>query len=282
MDLSKGENRWADYAGFGPYIMSLYGLSFARYDGLSFTVSADGVADVVKLDDLGAVKGLDYEEEVKAPATRTMSLKVTTPSAITAYQLRHKIKVDAPNALLKMQLGLSLTGREKELAEKYGLSEKLALQRPAPFDPYTGVETLHSVAKRMTASGTILRIPVPRDMKAILLDVATYRPTASAQAYITIKRDDVKKTINVDPYCLQGLEEPIGLWPRYPIRIVALDELLLELDWTSGTHRIRLVYGLGKLTIPEMIKWNPGLLTDEQREVADRLNLWEKAEVGLA
>ena len=281
LDLSEGENREADYAGFSPYFMSLYGVSFATYEGLVFSVDADGVADVVSLADLGAVKGLDYEEEVKIPAVRTMSLRLTAPTAIPAYQLRHKIKVDAPNVLLKMQLGLTLTKRERTLAEKYGLSEKLALQRPAPFDPYTGVETVYSFTTVMSASGTILRLPVPIGMKAVLLDVAADRPAASAQAYITVERDDVKEIVRVDPYCMQGLERPIGLWPKYPIRIVALDYMDLELVWTSGTHRIRLVYGLGKLTIPEKIRWGVAL-TDEEAPIAERLGLREKVEVGLA
>ena len=282
IDLSVGENKYQDYAGFSPYIVSLYGVSFARYDGLSFSAGADGVADIIKLEDLGAVKGLDWEEECKVHAVRTMSFRVTAPSAVTAYQLRHKVKVDKPNALLKMQLGISLTNREKALAEKYGLAEKLTLQTLAPYDAYAGVETIHPVAKRMTASGTILRLPVPKDMKIILLDVAVYRPVASAQAYITVKRDDVENTLRVDPYCLQGLEQPIGLWPKYPIRIVALDELLVELEWTAGTHRIRLVYGVGKLTIPEKIKWKPELLTDEEIATAEKLGLYEKIEAGLS
>jgi len=280
LDLVEGENRWADYSGFAPLIVTLYGFSFTRYDGVSVGVNADGVADVVRLEDLGAAKGLNYEEEVKVSAARDMSLRITAPAAISTYQLRHKVKVDSPNILLKMQLDLPLTGREETLAEKYGLAEKLALQRPTPYNPYEGVDWIYSVTKRMAESGTILWLPVPNGMKAVLLDIAAYRPASAGQAYITVKRD-YRDALRVDPYCLQGLEQPIGLWPKYPIRIVAIDNLSVELDWTSGTHRIRLVYGLGKITIPEKIRCGIEL-TDGEAEIAERLGLHEKVEVGLA
>jgi len=281
VDLVAGDNRIADYLAFTPYIVSLYGVSFARYDGLSFSVSVDGVTDVVKMEDLGAVKGLNYEEEVKVPSIQSMSLSITSPVNVSAYQLRHKVKVDSPNVLLKMMLGLTLKDRERELAEKYGLIEKLAWQTPVPYDPYTGVETIHSFTKTMTSSGTVLRIPVPRNRKVILLDIAADRPPASAQAYITVERDDVPDVIRVDPYCLQGLEESIGLWPKYPIRVVALDRLLIELDRRSGTHKIRIVYGVGKLTVLEKLKWDPDRLTDEERILAERLNLQDQIEAGV-
>jgi len=281
VDLVTGENRVADYVAFTPYIVSLYGVSFARHDGLSFSVSVDGVTDVVKMEDLGAVKGLNYEEEVKVPSTQSMTMSITSPVNVSAYQFRYKIKVDTPNVLLKMMLGLSLRNRERELAEKYGLTEKLAYQTPVPYDPYSGVETIHTFTKTMTSSGTILRIPVPRNKKVVLLDIAAYRPASPAQAYITVERDDVPGVIRVDPYCLQGLEESIGLYPKYPIRIVALDRLLIELDRISGTHKIRVVYGVGKLTVLEKLRWVPDRLTEEERILAEKLNLQELLEVGV-
>ena len=280
LDLAKGDNKVADYTGFSPYIISLYGVSFARYDGLAFEVGADGAAGVVSFNNLGAVKGLDYEEEVKTPARRVMDMKITAPSPITAYQLRHKIKVDEPNVLLKMQLDISLNARERELAHKYGLAEKLMVQRPAPFDPYTFVEPIYTVAKVMTESGTIFRLPVPMGMKAVLLDLSTYRPATSATGYVIVERDDVDNVVRVDPYCMQGLERSIGLWPRYTMRIVALDNLLLKLDWTSGTHRIRATYGLGRVTIPEKIRWGVDL-TDEEEAKAEELDLFNKVDAGL-
>jgi len=279
LDLIEGENRWADYSGFAPLIVTLYGFSFARYDGVTVGVSADGVTDVVRLEDLGAAKGLNFEEEVKVSAARNMSLRVIAPATISAYQLRHKVKVNEPNILLKMLLGLPLTRREEALAEKYELTEKLILQRPKPYNPYEGIDRVYSITRRMAESGTILWLPVPNGMKAVLLNIAAYRPPSAGQAYITVKRDD-RDALRVDPYCLQGLEWPIGLWPKYPIRIVALDHLRVELDWTSGTHRIRLVYGLGKITIPEKIRWGIEL-TDKEAEIAEKLNLHERIEVGL-
>jgi len=269
VDLSKGSNIFAEYprGTFVPRIIALDGVSFARYDGLSFHVDVDGHTDVVTVAAVGAAKGLNYEEEVKVPATMEMVMRFIAPAAISAYQVRYKLWVGNPTTILKMLLGIPLDVRDKELAAKYGLTDELALLRPPPFNPYQGLEMFKTVTARMTASGTIFRLTVPDGYKAVILDIAGERPASSAQAYVHIERDDWPATddVGIDLYCLQGLSPTIGVWPRYAMRIVALDRLLVELDGKgSGTYKVRLGYGLGKITVPEKIKWGITLTPEEE------------------
>jgi len=236
------------------------------------------------------------EEELKYPAAKSMLLKVgnVPTGGITAYQFRHKILVLKPNVILKRQmaqwkekLGIplvekeKLTNAERRLAEEFKIDENLATQVPAPFNPYQGIERVLTFSSRLTASGSILRYPAPEGYKLILLDLAAYRPSASAQAYLKVTRDDIPALEEIDLYCMQGLENPIGLYPKYAIRIVAVDYLDIELDVkVSGTYRIRTVVGIGKLTLPEKIKWGIEL-TPTEEAMADRLRLEDKIKVGI-
>jgi len=161
-DLAAGENKVVDYAEgtFKPYYLCLYGMSFARYDGLGFSAEIDGAKGVIEIGDLGAIKGLDYEEELKYPAVRSMILYITNVPAggITAYQYRHKVLVMKPNTLLRLLLDQPLLNEDKRLAEKYRLREFLATQLPMPFDPYQGIEKIFTFSGRLSASGTIFRM----------------------------------------------------------------------------------------------------------------------------
>ena len=56
--------------------------------------------------------------------------------------------------------------------------------------------------------------------------------------------------------------------------------MLIELLVNSGTHKVRVVVGLGKLTIPEKIRWNLDLSASE-RVIAERNNLYELVKIGL-
>jgi len=190
-NLAMGVNKIAEYVGFRPpYIIATHGISFARRDDLIFHLDVDGFTDVVRLENLGAIKGLDYEEEVKIPATRSMTMRITAPTAIADYQLRHKTLVTKPNTVLRKVLDMPLTNQDRKLDQKYAIEEILAKERPKPFDPYQGVERVYPISSVLTASGVLFRFNVPDGYKAILLDLAAHRPTAAAQAYINITRDD--------------------------------------------------------------------------------------------
>jgi hypothetical protein len=275
-DLVAGSNKVAEYVGFeGIYILSLQGLSFSRCDGLRFRISADGFTDVVRMDDLGAARGLDYEEAAKLPAARSAALYIDAPSAVSSYQWRHRVAVFRPTAALKLQLGLSLSEEDRRLAEKYGLENLLRLQVPVPYDLARGIEEWRTQAVRMTGSGTVLRVVVPKGKKVVLAGISAARPAAAASGYIHVTRDDVADTLKLDPYCLPSLSYDA------PIRVVALDKLLVEWDQAvSGTYCFRVVYGLGRISIPEKIAWNLDL-TREEREKAEREDLFDRVRAGV-
>jgi len=283
VDLAGGvENTIAIYKAveYRPYIAAAFGLSFARYDDLKFSADVDGVIEAIRILNLGAVKGLDYEEEIRIPFTREMVQRIYAPTAVTAYQLRHKILVVEPTTAIKVVLGLPLTNQDRKLEEKYRIRERIAIQVPIPFNPYEGIERIYSVGSVLTESGAILSLPVPTDQKIILLDIAAHRPTASGQAYIKITRDGIDLP-ELDLYCMQGLEAGIGLNHRYAIRVVALETLDVELDVkVSGTYRVRAVYGIGRLTIPEKIKWGIDL-TPEEEDIAVKEDLYDRVKAGI-
>jgi hypothetical protein len=276
VDLSVGDNKVAEYAGFAPYIVVLHGAGFTANDNLSFSIDADGYADVLKMSSLGAVKGIDYDEDYKLAVARTAALKLynASTSTVTGYAWRHRVGVFKPTAAMKLQLGLKLAPGEQELASKYGLAEALMLTAPAPFDPYTGIEEYRVTAAKLTASGTVLRLPAPRGKKVVLVGVAVQRPSAPGQAYLSITRDYVDLP-ELDLYCLPGLAQQAWL------RVVSVDKLEVGLDAkASGTYYVRLVYGLGRLTVREKIAWGLELTTAE-RQLAESEGLHEKVEAGV-
>jgi hypothetical protein len=276
VDLIAESNKVAEYVGFEPYILSLQGLSFARVDGLTFHVDSDGYTDVIVLDNLASAKGLDYEESVKVAFSRRATMRIVAPAAQTAYQWRHRITVFKPTVALKMLLGLDLKGRERELAAMYGLEQMLKVSTPEPFNIYSGIEEWKTVMAKLSASGTILRVPVPTGKKIILAGVSATRPASAGAAYLTVDRDDVTSVLNLDLYCLPDLSY------EAPLRIVALEELEVSLDVrTAGDYYVRLVYGVGRLTLKEKVMWTPAELTSEERAEAEAKDLFNKVEAGV-
>jgi len=275
VDLVPGENKVGEYVGFEPYILSLHGFSFLRRDGVLFRVHADGVSDVVRLSDLGSTRGLDYEEVIKIPVARTAMLLISTPTAISAYQWRYKVTVFRPTVAMKLQLGLTLSSEEERIARKFGLWDILKTQVPTQFNLLSGIEEFKTQTVRMTSSGTLLRVTVPKGRKLILTGVSTIRPTSPTAGYVNVIRDDIDKTLYLNPYCLPGLE-----YDAY-VRVVALDKI--EVIWEqleSGTYYFRITYGLGRLTIPEKIAY--GLdLSSEERRIAEEYDLYDKVLAGV-
>jgi hypothetical protein len=275
VDLDAGENRVAEYAGFAPYIIVLQGFSFNRVDGLSFRLSVDEYADIVKLDNLASTRGLDFEESIKIPATRYATLKFTAPGSITAYQFRHRVVVLKPTVALKVMLGARLTLSEEELARRFEINRLLSLKTPEPLNLSAGVEELYTAAAKLTASGTVFKLSVPRGKKAVLLAVSASRPGSPGSAYLRVIRDDVE-VMTLDLYCLPSLSYDAL------VRVVALDNLTAELDVkTPGDYYARLVYGLGRLTITEKVMWGLELTSDE-RAVAEREDLFSRVEAGVS
>jgi len=277
VDLKSGENKVAEYSDFEPNIICIQGLSFNRVDGLVFHADVDGYTDVVRLDNLAAARGLDYEENIKFPSVKRVTMKIFAPSAQTGYQWRHRVTVFRPTVAMKLQLGVKLTGTEPELAEKYGLVQTLRTVTPEPFNLYAGIEEYRTVAVKMTSSGNILRLPVPKDKKIILTGISVARPTSAASAYLVVNRDGIDNTLNLDLYCLPDLSY------EAPLRIIALDKLEINLDVrVSGTYYVRVSYGIGRLTLREKVMWVPSELTPSERKEAEEKDLFDKVAAGVS
>jgi len=274
VDLVVGSNKVAEYSGFDPYILVIQGLSFSRTAGMRFTMNVDGYTDVVRLDDLASVKGLDYEEDVKVVTTKIATMLITSPSAITGFPWRHRVIVFKPTVAMKLQLGMRLTPDEEELATRYDVRTLLMLETPKPFNLSYGVEEWKTITVRLTSSGTVMRVSVPRNKKIILAGIAVERPPAPASAYLNVVRDNVD-VLHLDLYCLPGLEYVA------PVRIVSTDSIEASLDVrTAGEYKVRLVYGIGRLTLTEKVMWRLDLTTAE-RTLAETQNLFEKVLVGM-
>jgi hypothetical protein len=280
-DLLAGEQKINEYALPPNTIAVFQDFSFAALNDTKFKVDIDGVSDVVKMSDLGAVRGLDYAEDIKVPCTKRATFYIAPPASTSAYQYRYKIAAFKPTVALKQQLGLSLVGDEVKLCQKYGILEQLKISIPMPFDILSGVEEIKSEVIRMTASGVIARLIPPTNKKLVLLDISATRPSAQASGYIHVSRDDVSDVLKLDPYCLQGLSYD------YFIRVVALKELLIEWEQlVSGTYPVRIVYGIGRLTLRDKVMWEEHLpkgleITDEEEKLIEKYELREKVEAGV-
>jgi len=275
VDLSSGENKIAEYVAFSPRVLVFQGFSFGRVEDLNFYADIDGYSKRVNLDNLSATKGIDYEEDLKFPAVKSSVLKIYAPTAISGYQFRHRVTVFEPTTSLKLLFGLDLTSRDKELAKKYGLEELVRAQIPEPFNLWEGVEKIFTVAKKLSSSGDVARIIVPSGYKAVLMSISALRPDSPGKAYINVNRDDVDGVLSLDPYCLAGLSYDV------PMRIVGLDKIVVSLDVkTAGNYCIRVVYGLGRLTVREKIMWKQDL-TEEERKIAETLDLYDRVEAGI-
>jgi len=268
-NLQAGDNKVAEYFTPDKYVLSLYGVSFDRQN-IAFYADVDGVTNTVQMINLNASRGLDYEEELKVPITKSAKLRLYTSSAISAYQWRHRIMALPKTTALKILLGLPLTDRDRELDSKFGISDMIASYPAEPVDLLKGVEQIKSVANVLASPGTLFRQVVPRGWKLILLDMSVSRPASPATLYIDVERDDIE-TLHLDAYCLPSLEY------RCPIRIVAIDKIEIT---ASRSCTARITYGLGRLTIAEKIRWGIDL-TSKEREIAEKFDLFDRVEAGV-
>jgi hypothetical protein len=271
VDLIAGDNKVAEYFTPDKYVLSLYGVSFDKMDSdVAFYADVDGVTNEVQIPSASfAIRGLDYEEELKVPITKTAKLRIYSPIDITSYMFRHRIAVLPKTTALKILLGLPLSDRDRELDKKFGISDMISSYPAEPVDLLKGVEKIKSVAVALTSEGTVFRQVVPKGWKLILLDMSVWRryPT---ELYIDVKRDSID-TLHIDSSCLPDLPY------KCPIRIVATEKMEVT---ASSACAIRLTYGLGRITLSEKIRW--GLeLTPAERDLATKMDLFDKVEAGV-
>jgi hypothetical protein len=222
------------------------------------------------MQNLNASRGLDYEEELKVPITKSARLRLYTNSDVSAYQWRHRIMVLPKTTALKILLGLPLTDRDRELDSKFGISDIIASYPAEPVDLLKGVEQIKSNTVSLTSAGTLFKQVAPSGWKLILLDISVVRPESPATLYIDVKRDNID-TLHLDAYCLPSLEY------KCPIRVVALEKIEIT---ASSACTARITYGLGRLNIVEKIRWGIDL-TSKESEIAEKLELFDRVEAGV-
>ena len=280
IDLTQGNNVIADYHP-KEYVVALRGISAARNDNLQLIVTADDEGRVIEIPSLGGMRGITAEdEEVKITAFKQLKITIYAPSAVSAYQFRHRVMAFKPNIATKLYYGQPLTEEEETLASKYKLYDILKVQTPNWYNPWNDVKKLKVTTSVLSQSGTILNVRAPEGKKIILLDVTAENPGSANQAYVTVERDYVEDVIDLDLYCLPGLSTGTAR-PENSLRIVALDYLRVDLNMVAaGTYRVRVVYAESPITIIDKIRW--GLeLTAEERRIAEEQNLEEKIKVGV-
>jgi hypothetical protein len=262
--------------------VQLYGLSFSPLPGGRFSLDVDGSPDVVKIESLDAIRGLDYEEEVRIPARQTLVGRVFNPAGATAYAMRHKVRVDRATPFLKVLFGYPLAGsREVELARKYNMQRVVRTEYLSPLDPYRGLYRVKTYARTMASPGVIARITVPKGWRVALLDIVAERPDAPGKAFVVVERDEFP-ALYLDLYCLPGLSYLNRFEHNYSLLINALDWMEVSLDVRApGTYKVRFIVGLGELLLQDKVRWIPEELTAEERAQAEELNLFELVEAGL-
>jgi hypothetical protein len=265
------------------FIVQLYGLSFSPLTGGRFSLDVEGSPDVVKIESLDAIRGLDYEEEVRIPARQTLVGRIFSPTGVTAYAMRHKVRVDRATPFLKVLFGYPLVGsREVELARKYNMRRIAKTEYLSPLDPYRGLYRIKTYARTMSSSGVIARINVPKGWRVALLDIVAERPASPGQAYVVVERDEAP-ALYLDLYCLPSLSYLNRFEHNYSLLVNALDWLSVSLDVrASGTYKVRFIVGFGELLLQDKARWVPEELTSEERAQAEELNLFELVEAGLA
>jgi len=282
-DLSGGLNNIVVYTGLdvAKLFAGLVGFSSTAASNVALDVTRDGVSGYATVSDLGAVRGLDYMEELKVGALRDLIVRARAISSVSNFTFRYLIKVSPVKAVHKLLYGGSLLPREKAVAEKLGLTESTVAFPVDVWNPYKGVLDVKFQATSVSTTGVVLRVTPPGGYKAVLLGIASERPTAPNSFKIYVSRDGIENIMELDAY---GLPTQTTWWgsPAWnTMRVVALDELLIEGEVLSGgPYNVRIVYGLAPINIVEKIAW--GLeLTDEEERIAEKHRLYDMVEAGL-
>ena len=277
VDLEIGDNTLFEYTNleYSPaYILTLQGVSLDNGVTGVFSVSADDL-EAMKID-VPATKGIQYNEDVRIVAEKSMKGSITVASAVSGFRNRHLLKVDRATPLLKSYYGFELDDRDKELISKYNIKDV----NVSEFNPFADkVYRVVTSGKAMTTDGTVLKVSVPKDKKVILLDIATSPVSDADKVNISVSRDGINDVMTLDAYCLP----PMSVWfgSRYlnSMRVVAVDELIIEATVTEAVT-IRAAYAIGYLTLEEKVKWGLRMSSSEIKE-ANEKNLFELAEAGL-
>ena len=212
---------------------------------------------------LDNIKGLDYEEDIRVPASNVLRFTLLSPSTLT-YAFRYKLAVYKSTPLIKLLTNQTLSEDEKAILQKYDVPSSIQVEIPTMRNPLEGIEKLYI---KNGASGTIVdAYPKPNE-KLVLLSISVQRP-ASTGSYVYIERDDVA----FDP--MDATTFP-ALSYNYFVRIVALKHLKVTSDVPC-----KVTYGSARITIPEKIRWGIKL-TSEEESIADKYDLKNRVLAGI-
>ncbi len=282
-DLSSGLNDIVSYTGLdvAKLFYALTGFSTSVASNVALDITSDGRPGYVTVSDLGAVRGLDYMEEVRVGCLRELIVRARAISDVSNFVFRYLIKASPAKAVHKLLYGETLTPRERELGEKLGIAESIRAYPVEVWNPYKGVLDIKYQSMSVSASATILRVTPKSGWKAVLLGISGERPASPNAFKISVSRDGLEDIMELDAYGLPTYATWWGSPAWNTLRVVAIDELLIEAEVTSGgPYKVRIVYGLAPVTVAEKIAW--GLdLTAEDRRIADKLNLYDMVEAGI-
>jgi len=238
-------------------------------------VSADGVADIVRIDSFSA--SVPYPLKV----TALDRLQVTGESSSeTDAVVAALVRVEKPTPVLKYLSGKRLTSEElARLTANKPMYEKLLMEKATPFNPYTNISVLLPFEKTLSSSGTVFTYNVPPGYKLVLLDLYA-EVSGTAYAYIDIERDYVDL-----PGIYKDASDPLpsirDVFEGYSLYITALDNMRIELDHRAPGNDI-VVGGLAalvRLSIPDKIRLGKPL-TPEEQEIAEAYGLRDLVEAG--
>ena len=282
-DLSEGLNDLVVYTGLdvAKLHLTLMGFSSTPSSNVSLLVTSDGRDGYVTVSDLGAVRGLDYLEEVKVGSIRELIIRARALSAVSGFGFRYLVRASPTKVIHKLIHGIALTARERELADKLGLHDLVWGLPAEPWNPYKGVIDIKYQAVTVGTTSSVLRVTPAAGYKAVLLNIAADRPSSPNALKVTVSRDGIDDIMELDAYAMPSVTVDWGAHYWHAMRVVAIDELYVEAEVLSGgPYKIRVVYGLAPVTVAEKIAWGMDL-TPSERALADRLGLYDRVEAGL-
>ena len=273
----------ASYSGFKPFIAQLKELATSRNANTTMRVSVDGAAEVISAATL-ARYDYDVSEEVDLTTLSTLAIMLASDvgtGPIAGQIVRHAMRITKPTIFEKRRFGLRLTEEEIALDEEFGISEKINSGIMKMLDG-TQFLKIKEYATRITAAAGVnpiigRELHATTGMKVVLLGVTSDAPVASDTVFIRVDRDAYDEIQNYDTYALPTVSSMQKLY------IPCTDMIRLTLlnpTTAVANHLVRYIYGIGKITLLERLKW--GLpLTDEENIIVEKYNLDNIAKAGV-
>jgi len=282
-DLDEGYNDLVTYTGLdvAKVHATFMGFSCTPASNVLLEVTKDGIGGYMTVFDLGAVPGLDYHNDARIPAARSIVIRARAISSISNFAFRYLIRASKLRIVHKLLHGIALTPEERRIAERLGLIDSVFAYPSDIWNPYKGITEVHYTAVTVSQSGAILRVTPREGEKAVLIGILVERPSSPNALYIHVDRDGLDDIMVLDAYALPTIHVgyPTPFWNA--MRVIAIDELVVRAEVLSGgPYKVRIVYGRAPIFLAEKIAW--GLeLSEQERIKAERLGLFDQVEAGV-